>query len=66
MRPIRFALIRLHAHIDRTLVVALGIAIGAAMLALTAVGAVAVQDRASVGRCRARVHFFVPATLAPW
>jgi hypothetical protein len=44
--PVRFALVRLRAHAERTAVVALGIAIAAAVLALTAVGSVAVQDRA--------------------
>src|SRR5260370_23817825 len=44
--PIRFALIRLRAHAERTIVVAIGIAIAAGVLSLTAVGAVAVQDRA--------------------
>src|SRR4051794_4141968 len=36
----------MRSHMQRTAVVALGIAVGAAVLALTAVGAVAVQDRA--------------------
>jgi hypothetical protein len=44
--PVRFALIRLRVHAQRSLVVAVGIAVGAAVLAMTAVGAVAVQDRA--------------------
>ncbi len=45
--PVRFALLRLRAHAQRTLVVAAGIAIAAAVLAMTAVGSVAVQDRAA-------------------
>ena len=44
--PIRFALLRLRRRWPQTLVVALGIAVGAAVLALTAVGSVSVQDRA--------------------
>jgi len=44
--PLRIASIRLRAHAARNLVVAVGIAVGAAVLAMTAVGAVAVQDRA--------------------
>ena len=44
--PVRFALRRMRAHAQRTTVVAVGIAVGAAVLALTAVGAGAVQDRA--------------------
>jgi len=44
--PVRLALIRLRAHAPRNVVVAIGIAVGAAVLAMTAVGAVAVQDRA--------------------
>lgn len=44
--PIRFALLRVRRRWPQTLVVALGIAIGAAVLALTAVASTAVQDRA--------------------
>jgi len=44
--PARFALRRMRAHAQRTVVVAIGIAVGAAVLALTAVGSGAVQDRA--------------------
>src|SRR5207244_2708467 len=44
--PVRLALIRLRVHAQRSLVVAAGIAVVAAVLAMTAVGAVAVQDRA--------------------
>src|SRR5215470_16738237 len=44
--PIRYALVRLRAQPSSTILVALGIAVGAAVLALTAVGSAAVQDRA--------------------
>ena len=44
--PVRLAAIRLRAHAPRTVLVALGIAVGAGVLAMTAVGSVAVQDRA--------------------
>ena len=44
--PIRFAFRRLRAQAPRTVVVAVGIAVGAAVLALTAVCSGAVQDRA--------------------
>ena len=44
--PVRYALRRLRVNWPRTLIVALGIAVGAAVLAMTAVGSVAVQDRA--------------------
>src|SRR5213080_2727103 len=44
--PVRYGLLRLRAHAPRNLIVALGIAVGAAVLALTAVGSAAVQDRA--------------------
>ena len=45
--PVRFALLRLRAHAQRTVVAGAGIAIAAAVLAMTAVGSVAVQDRAA-------------------
>lgn len=44
--PVRFALLRLRRRWPQALVVALGIAVGAAVLALTAVGSASVQDRA--------------------
>ena len=44
--PIRFAFLRLRRRWPQALVVALGIAVGAAVLALTAVGSASVQDRA--------------------
>lgn len=47
--PARLALIRLGAHAPRNVIVAIGIAVGAAVLAMTAVGAVAVQDRSVQG-----------------
>ena len=46
MVPVRLAAVRLRAHAQRNLLAAIGIAVGAAVLAMTAVGAVAVQDRA--------------------
>src|SRR5258707_1254284 len=42
--PVRFALIRLRAHAERSAVVPIGIAIAAGVLALTAGRAGAVQD----------------------
>jgi hypothetical protein len=45
--PIRLAVVRLRAHVQRNLLAAIGIAVGAGVLAMTAVGAVAVQDRAA-------------------
>jgi hypothetical protein len=44
--PVRFALLRLRRRWPQALVAALGIAVGAAVLALTAVGSASVQDRA--------------------
>jgi len=44
--PVRFGLLRLRRRWPQVLVVGLGIAVGAAVLALTAVGSTAVQDRA--------------------
>ena len=44
--PVRFAFRRLRAHAQRSIVMAVGIAVGAAVLALTAVCSGAVQDRA--------------------
>jgi hypothetical protein len=44
--PIRYALLRLRRHVPLTAVVAIGIAVGAAVLAMTAVGSASVQDRA--------------------
>lgn len=42
----RLAAIRLRGHAERNVLAAIGIAVGAGVLAMTAVGAVAVQDRA--------------------
>ena len=44
--PVALAARRLRSHAQRTAVVAVGIAIGAVVMAMTAVGSVAVQDRA--------------------
>ena len=44
--PIRYALRRLRRNASRAVVAAVGIAVGAAVLALTQVGSTAVQDRA--------------------
>ena len=44
--PVRYALRRLRRNAGRALVAAIGIAVGAAVLALTQVGSTAVQDRA--------------------
>ena len=44
--PVRYALRRLRRNAPRAVVAAIGIAIGAAVLALTQVGSTAVQDRA--------------------
>ena len=44
--PVRYAFTRLRSHASRTALVAAGIAVAAAVLAMTAVAAVAVQDRA--------------------
>src|ERR1700751_5677350 len=41
--PIRYALLRLRRHVPRTALVAAGIAVGAAVLAMTAVGSASVQ-----------------------
>jgi hypothetical protein len=44
--PVRYALRRLRRNASRAVVAAIGIAVGAAVLALTQVGSTAVQDRA--------------------
>src|SRR5690242_1300778 len=44
--PFRYGLLRLRSHVPRTALVAVGIAVGAAVLAMTAVGSASVQDRA--------------------
>jgi len=63
--PIRFALLRLRRHAPRTLIVALGIAVGAAVLAMTAVGSASVQDRA-VQRALAQLAPSDRAIQAVW
>ena len=63
--PVRFALLRLRRHAPRTLIVALGIAVGAAVLAMTAVGSASVQDRA-VQRALAQLAPSDRAIQAVW
>jgi hypothetical protein len=63
--PIRLAAVRLRAHAQRNLLAAIGIAVGAGVLAMTAVGAVAVQDRA-VQRALAALQPSDRAVQAVW
>ena len=63
--PVRYALRRLRVNWPRTLIVALGIAVGAAVLAMTAVGSAAVQDRA-VQRALAELQPSDRAIQAVW
>ncbi|MDX6486672.1 MAG: hypothetical protein QOF43_1825 [Gaiellaceae bacterium] len=63
--PVRYALLRLRAQGPRTALVALGIAVGAAVLAMTAVGSEAVQDRA-VQRALAALQPSDRAVQAVW
>jgi hypothetical protein len=63
--PVRYALRRLRVNWPRTLIVALGIAVGAAVLAMTAVGSAAVQDRA-VQRALAQLQPSDRAIQALW
>jgi hypothetical protein len=63
--PIRYALLRLRTHAPQTLVVAAGIAVGAAVLAMTAVGSASVQDRA-VQRALAELQPSDRAIQAVW
>jgi hypothetical protein len=63
--PVRYAALRLRRHAPRTLIVALGIAVGAAVLAMTAVGSAAVQDRA-VQRALAQLAPSDRAIQAVW
>ncbi|MHB8470524.1 MAG: hypothetical protein ACYDCH_12340, partial [Gaiellaceae bacterium] len=63
--PLRFAALRLRTHAQRTVVVAIGIAVGAAVLAMTAAGSVAVQDRA-VQRALAQLQPSDRAIQAVW
>ncbi len=63
--PVRYALRRLRANSTRTLIVALGIAVGAGVLAMTAAGSGAVQDRA-VQRALAQLEPSDRAIQAVW
>lgn len=63
--PVRLAAIRVRAHAASSLLAALGIAVGAGVLAMTAVGAVAVQDRA-VQRALAGLQPSDRAVQAVW
>jgi hypothetical protein len=63
--PIRYALLRLRRHVPRTALVAVGIAVGAAVLAMTAVGSASVQDRA-VQRALAQLAPSDRAIQAVW
>jgi putative ABC transport system permease protein len=63
--PVRYALVRLRRHWPRTLLVALGIAVGAAVVATTAVAAASVQDRA-VQRALAQLAPSDRAIQAVW
>jgi hypothetical protein len=63
--PVRYALRRLRVNWPRTLIVAVGIAVGAAVLAMTAVGSAAVQDRA-VQRALAQLQPSDRAIQAVW
>jgi len=63
--PIRYAVLRLRTHAPQTLVVAAGIAVGAAVLAMTAVGSASVQDRA-VQRALAELQPSDRAIQAVW
>ena len=63
--PVKYGLRRLRRNGARTLVAALGIAVGAAVLALTQVGSTAVQDRA-VQRALAQLQPSDRAIQAVW
>ena len=63
--PVRYALLRLRTNAPRTLTVAAGVAVGAAVLAMTAVGSTAVQDRA-VQRALAQLQPSDRAIQAVW
>ena len=63
--PVKYALRRLRLNAPRTLVAALGIAVGAAVLALTQIGSTAVQDRA-VQRALAELQPSDRAIQAVW
>jgi hypothetical protein len=63
--PTRYALLRLRRHLPMTAVVAIGIAVGAAVLAMTAIGSASVQDRA-VQRALAQLAPSDRAIQAVW
>ena len=63
--PVRYGLRRLRVNAPRTIVAAVGIAVGAAVLALTIVGSTAVQDRA-VQRALAQLQPSDRAIQAVW
>jgi hypothetical protein len=63
--PVGYALRRLRANWPRTLIVGFGIAVGAAVLAMTAAGSAAVQDRA-VQRALAQLQPSDRAIQAVW
>jgi hypothetical protein len=63
--PIRFALLRLRRNAPRAALAALGIAVGAAVLAMTAVASTAVRDRA-VQRALAQLQPSDRAIQAVW
>ena len=63
--PVRFALLRLRRRRSQALVAGLGIAVGAAVLALTVVGSAAVQDRA-LARALAQLQPSDRALQAVW
>ncbi|HET7566480.1 MAG TPA: hypothetical protein VFJ91_00685 [Gaiellaceae bacterium] len=63
--PLRLAVVRLRAHAGRSLLAALGIAVAAAVLAMTYVASVAVQDRA-VARALGRLAPSDRAVQVSW
>jgi FtsX-like permease family protein len=63
--PVRYASLRLRCHAPRALLAALGIAVGAGVLAMTVVGSAAVQDRA-VQRALAQLAPSDRAIQAVW
>jgi hypothetical protein len=63
--PMRYGFLRLRRSVSRSLLVGLGIAIGAAVLALTTVGSASVQDRA-VQRALAQLAPSDRALQAVW
>lgn len=63
--PVRYSLLRLRLRAPHTALVGLGIAVGAAVLAMTVVGSAAVQDRA-VQRALAQLQPSDRAVQAVW